>query len=159
MGASGIAFQGPDGTTYNAYIFALGSSTPGVAITASTTAPTSSPSLVHRVPGLGGKRAVRDFPFRHPGGAAIRVLLPGNPSGPFTFNIKLADNSGTPVIQQGLLYLQVWDVALQRNKWTLLTIDCGERSGLGNRREHPAAPRLHVRAAGNVERLVHHLPG
>ncbi len=131
MGASGVGFQGPDGTTYNAYIFALGSSTPGVAVTASTTAPTSSPSWFIESPGSVASGQYEIFRFATQAEQRFAFYCQSNPSGPFTFNIKLADNSGTPVIQQGLLYLQVWDVALQRNKCTLLTIDAASAAASG----------------------------
>lgn len=131
MAGYGIAFQAPDGTNYQAYIFALGSSTPGVAVTNSTSVPTSSPSWFINTPASQTSGSYECFRYSSQAEQRFAFYCQSNPSGPFTFNIKLVDSSGTPVLQVGLIYLQVWDVTLQRNKVTLLTIDSGSASASG----------------------------
>lgn len=131
MAGYGIPFQAPDGTQYQAYIFALGSSTSGVAITNATAPPTSSPSWFINSPSSVTSGQYEVFRFATQAEQRFAFYCQSNPSGPFTFNIKLVDSSGTPIQQTGLIYVQVWDVTLQRNKCTLLTIDAASAAASG----------------------------
>jgi len=119
------------GVTYNDYIITLGSQTPGVAITNSTVPPTSSASwFVNSAANSTGQqqeilRIVTQVSQQY------AFVCQDNPSGPYTYTIKLVDGSATPIQQTGLIYVMVWDAALQKNKKTLLTIDASSAASSG----------------------------
>lgn len=120
-----------NGVTYNDYIITLGSTTPGVAVTNATVPPTTSPSwfINSQSAATGLQQEILRIVTQV--SQMYAFICQDNPSGPYTYTIKLVDSSGTPVQQTGLIQVQVWDSALQRNKKTLLTIDASSAAASG----------------------------
>jgi|GEM_PF-6327866 hypothetical protein len=119
------------GVTYNDYIVTIGSSWPGVAITDATVPPTSSPSwfINSQSSSTGLQQEILRIVTQV--SQMFGFVCQDNPSGPYTFTIALVDSAGTPVQQTGMISVQVWDSALQRNKKTLLTIDASSAASSG----------------------------
>ncbi len=119
------------GQSYSGYVVTLGSGSPGVVIGTTTTPPTTSASWFINGSGTAGlQQEIFRFATQVEQRNAFKVQ--DNPMGPFTYNINLVDNSGTPVLQTGMIQLQVWDSALQVNKKTLLSIDSSSASASGS---------------------------
>lgn len=118
------------GQTYTGYVVSIGSGSPGIVIGTSTTPPTTSASwFINGTDTQGLQQELFRFATQVSQRFAFKVQ--DNPMGPFTYNINLVDNSGTPILQKGTIQLMVWDSALQVNKKTLLTIDSATASTSG----------------------------
>lgn len=113
--------DGQTGQYYEAIADLIGSITPGVTVTSSTSAPATAAWFISTGSSTGAlNNRVPIFQLQTQANIRYYFQVQSNPSGPYYYSVQLFDNSGTPIAQTGIIFVFVYDQTLTKIKETLL---------------------------------------
>lgn len=110
------------GQWYVTFTTNIGNTSTGVTVTSATVPPASIAGWFISTQASANvlNQKLQIFQYVTQANQRFRFVVQSNAGGPYWFQITLNDNAGTPTVQQGLLYLYVYDSTQNIIKATLL---------------------------------------